>query len=209
MWAMLSFIFECANSTFGNCTRLALRIRVNMSEIVSVIGLPARFGHTGNQAIEGRLAESHARAAELAQITPASSTHRATVHHPGRAGVARQLRQAGVVALGFQFRPERGIFLHRLLLLLIPLFPCFLGHKIIFLRQTACPLVSTGPTLPRPSARPSKDRVEIPRKSRMRGSAAATSRSKNSYIASRRKVTRQPMGWLSRSLKFAMLLRDL
>ena len=34
---MLSFILECGNSTAGNCTRLALRIRVNMSEIVSVI----------------------------------------------------------------------------------------------------------------------------------------------------------------------------
>src|SRR6185369_5146578 len=37
----------------------------------------------------------------------------------------------------------------------------------------------------------------------MRGSAVATRRSKNSYIASLRSVTRQPIGWFSRSLKFA------
>src|SRR5262245_58570016 len=43
----------------------------------------------------------------------------------------------------------------------------------------------------------------------MRGRAAATSRSKNSYITSRRRVTRQPMGWPWRSLKLAMLFRDL
>ena len=37
-------------------------------------------------------------------------------------------------------------------------------------------------------------RATSPRKSRMRGSVVAISRSKNSYIASRRSVTRQPMG---------------
>ena len=43
----------------------------------------------------------------------------------------------------------------------------------------------------------------------MRGKRRATRRSKNSYIASRRKVTWQPIGWPSRSLKLAMLLRAL
>src|SRR5438132_8517261 len=43
----------------------------------------------------------------------------------------------------------------------------------------------------------------------MRGSAVAIRRSKNSYIVSRRSVTRQPIGWPSRSLKLAMLWRDL
>src|SRR5687768_6647197 len=43
----------------------------------------------------------------------------------------------------------------------------------------------------------------------MRGSVAATRRSKNSYMTSLRRVTKQPTGWCSRNLKFAMLLRDL
>ncbi len=47
----------------------------------------------------------------------------------------------------------------------------------------------------------------MPRKSRMRGSAAAVRRSRNSYITSRRSVTWQPMGMPSRSLKFETLLR--
>src|SRR5882724_4303892 len=146
MWAMLSFILECGIATVGSRTRLALRMRVNMSEIVSVIKLPARFCHTGNQTIQRALAEGHARAGELAQITVPASAHRAAVHHPRGAGVARELRQPGVIALGLQFRPQRGVLLHRLLLLLVPLQPCFLGHKFfIFLPRTACPSTSTNP----------------------------------------------------------------
>src|SRR5258708_929325 len=124
MWAMLSFILEWGISTFGNCTRLALRMRVNMSEIVSVIGLPARFGHTGNQPVQRRFAESHARTTELAQVTMAPSAHRAPVHHARRARVAGQLRQAGVVALGLQLRPQRLVLLNGLLLLLVAFQPC-------------------------------------------------------------------------------------
>src|SRR5690606_36657013 len=47
----------------------------------------------------------------------------------GWAGIARQLGQAGVITLGFQFSTDRGVFLHRFRLALVALFPGFLRHK--------------------------------------------------------------------------------
>ena len=71
---MLSFIRECGNSTAGSSARLALRMRVNMSEIGSlIIILPAGLGHAGNQAVQRGFAERQARTAELAQITVAAA----------------------------------------------------------------------------------------------------------------------------------------
>src|SRR5215469_2560944 len=103
MPAMLSFILECGSSTLGSNARLALRIRVSMSEIGSfIIKLPAGFGHARDQPVEGAFAEGHARAAELAQVAVTASAHRAAVHHARWACVARQLGQPRVVALGLQ-----------------------------------------------------------------------------------------------------------
>src|SRR5215472_19316142 len=83
MLAMLSFILECGISTAGSNARCALRIRVNMSEIGSIIKLPARLGHTGNQAIQRGFAERQTRATELAPISAAASAERAAVDHAG------------------------------------------------------------------------------------------------------------------------------
>src|SRR5580693_2197079 len=130
MCAMLSFIREWGISTVGFNTRLALRIRVNMSEIVSVIILPTRFGYSRDKPIQGPLSERQARAAELAQVAVAASAHRAAVHQPGWARVARQLRQSAVIALGLHLRPDRGVFLDRFRLPLVSLYPGFLRHKI-------------------------------------------------------------------------------
>src|SRR5580692_1835960 len=127
---MLSFIRECGTSTVGSSTRLALRMRVNMSEIVSVIISPAGFGHTRDEAVQRALAEGHAGTGELAQITVAAAAHRAAVDDARRAGIARQLREAGVIALGLQFSAQRGEFLHRGNLLLVSFQPCLLGHKL-------------------------------------------------------------------------------
>src|SRR5579875_1169809 len=55
--------------------------------------------------------------------------------------------------------------------------------------------------------RPSKARSGTPLKSRTRGSATFTSRSKNSYIRAPRSVTIAPMGVPSRSLKLEIALR--
>src|ERR1035437_781999 len=113
MFASLSFIRECGISTVGSNARPALRMRVNMSEIGSVINLPTGFHNTGNQTVQRGLPESKARRGEFAQITTPTAAGRATVHQPRWAGVARQLRETGVVALGLQLRADRGVFFHR------------------------------------------------------------------------------------------------
>src|SRR5215469_3170461 len=118
MLAILSFILECGISTAGNNARCALRIRVNISEIGSIIKLPARLRHTRNQSIQRRFAEGQTRATELAPITTTATAERAAVHHPRWAGVTRQLRQTGVVAFRLQLGSECGVFLHRILLAL-------------------------------------------------------------------------------------------
>src|SRR4051794_9688417 len=123
MCAMLSFILECGISTAGSNARCALRIRVNMSEIGSIIKLPTRLRHTRNQSVQRRFAERQTRTTELAPITAAASAERAAIHQAGWARVARQLRQSDVVAFRFQFGADRGVFLHRFRLALIALSP--------------------------------------------------------------------------------------
>src|SRR5208283_368881 len=132
MFARLSFIRECGISPFGSNARPALRMRVNMSEIGSVINLPTGFYNTGNQTLQRGLPEGEARRGELAQITATTAAGRATVHQPRWTGVARQLRKTGVVTLGLQFRADRGVFFHRFSFALVALNPCFLGHKFVY-----------------------------------------------------------------------------
>src|SRR5438874_10772195 len=106
---MLSFIRECATSTSGTNARFALRRRVSMSEMGSVIGLPTGLGHSGNQAGEGHFPERQARTAEFADIGVAPAADGATVHQAHGAGVARELRQGRVIAFGLQFRAQSGV----------------------------------------------------------------------------------------------------
>src|SRR5689334_23690734 len=97
MTAMLSFILECGSSRDGSNARWALRIRVSMSEIGSVISivflvlvsrrLPTRLRHTRNQPGQRRLAKGQARAAELPQIRVPAAAHRAAIDHAGPARV--------------------------------------------------------------------------------------------------------------------------
>src|SRR5947207_2454589 len=118
MPAMLSLTLECGRSRAGSSARCALRIRVNMSEIGSVISvssgcgagvlsrsdfeLPTGFGHAGNEAGQGGFPERQARAPKLAQEAVAPPGHRATVHHPRGTGVLGQLREPQVVLLPLQ-----------------------------------------------------------------------------------------------------------
>src|SRR6185369_8240179 len=141
---MLSFILECGTTTVGSSARCALRMRVSMSEIGSVIVLPTGFGYTGNQAIEGGFAKRQTRTGKFAQITVASAAHGAAVDQTGRAGVARQFGQPGVIAFGFEFRAQSRVFFDRRGLLLVPFEPCLFCH-IIFLRRRACPSVLVNP----------------------------------------------------------------
>src|SRR3989454_11787157 len=129
MLAMLSLILECATSTSGSNARLALRRRVSMSEIGSVIALPTGFGYAGNQPGQRHFTERQPRAAELAEVTMPAAADLAAVHQAHRAGVFRQLRQPRVVAFSFQFSAQRGVFLRRLGLFFVPFQPGFLSHK--------------------------------------------------------------------------------
>src|ERR1017187_6420536 len=143
MFARLSFIRECGISTVGSNARPALRMRVNMSEIGSVIKLPAGFHNAGDQTVQRGLPEGETRRGELAQITAPAAAGRAAVHQPRWAGIARQLRKTGVVAPGLQFRADRGVFFHRFSFVLVALNPCFLGHKFFYCFAAAASLAAS------------------------------------------------------------------
>src|SRR5207302_9799922 len=69
-WAMRCFIWVPGMSTTGRSMRLALRMRVSMSAIGSVIMAlilsPTRFLDAGDQPVAGHVAEADAADAELA-----------------------------------------------------------------------------------------------------------------------------------------------
>src|SRR5206468_9351384 len=112
MFAMLAFILECETSTSGTNARFALRMRVSMSEIGSVISLPTGLGHTGNQTIQRHFAEGQARAAEFPHERVAATTDGAAIHHAHRAGIARQFRQPRVVTLRLELGPQRRVLFY-------------------------------------------------------------------------------------------------
>src|SRR5438477_1314718 len=116
---MLSLSFECGICVVGSSARWALRIRVNMSEIGSVIQLPTGFGDARDQSVEGGFTKGQPRAGKFAQITVAPASDRAAIDHARRTGVARQLRERGVILPGLQFSANGGEFLHRVSLLFV------------------------------------------------------------------------------------------
>src|SRR5688572_23540126 len=122
MPAMLSLSFEWFTSTSVSNALFALRRRVNMSAIGSLI-LPARFGYTWDQPVQRAFTEGQTRAGKFADVGVATAAHRAAVHQAGGASVARQLRQGGVVLFLLLFGAARGVFLHRLSFALVALQP--------------------------------------------------------------------------------------
>src|SRR6185503_6953246 len=129
MLAILSFILECETSTSGTNARLALRMRVSMSEIGSVIILPTGFGHAGNQTIQRHLAEGQARAAEFPDECVPSAADGAAIDHADRAGVARQFGQRRVIAFGLQLGPYRRVLLDGRRFFLVAFFPSCRSHS--------------------------------------------------------------------------------
>src|SRR6266567_6651647 len=91
--------------------------------------LPAGLRHARNQTLRGELAKRQPRDFEPANERAAAARHFATVHYPRRAGVARKLRQTGVILLRFEFGAERGVFLHRRALAFVAINPGCLCHK--------------------------------------------------------------------------------
>src|ERR1039458_1547967 len=85
MRAISAFSLEAGTSTFGWRAWIALRTRVSMSAIGSLVivlllhFLPASLGHAGNLAIQCELAEAQAANSELAQKRAGPSAAPATV----------------------------------------------------------------------------------------------------------------------------------
>src|ERR1035437_4090933 len=127
MRAISAFSLEAGTSTFGWRAWIALRTRVSMSAIGSLViilllhFLPASLGHTRNLAIEG----------ELAQERAGPSTSPAAV-----AVAALKFGRFGLAGL-FQLYVFRNF--------------CGCGHLLILLLTqpgTACPFASTAPGPP-------------------------------------------------------------
>ena len=108
----------------GSNARLALRMRVSMSAMGSVIGITSLLWSLQGS---GRTRRPHETRAANNRICAGKPCRRpligAAVHQPDRAGIARQLGQPGVIVLGFQLGTERGILLHRRALALVALDP--------------------------------------------------------------------------------------
>src|ERR1051325_5309747 len=85
--------------------------------------LPARLRHTGNETGGGELAKREAGNLETANESAAPTAHLATIHHPGGAGIAGQLRETDIILFRLQLRPQRGVFLHRLALAVVAVNP--------------------------------------------------------------------------------------
>src|SRR5215207_3076674 len=108
---MLSRMLECDIVTSGDNAILALRMRVSMSAIGSLLMLPARFRYAWDQAVERRFTEREARRAKFAEIPAPASAHLAAVHQAHRARVLRKLREARVILLRLQFCAHSGVLL--------------------------------------------------------------------------------------------------
>src|SRR6476660_7858114 len=108
MRAISVFSLEAGTSTFGWRAWIALRTRVSMSAIGSLVivlllpFLPASLGHTRNLAIQGELAEAEAANSELAQKRARPSTTPAAVpvasRQLGNSGLFFGLSQLGCPA---------------------------------------------------------------------------------------------------------------
>src|SRR6266478_5302745 len=91
--------------------------------------LPAGLRHAWDESLRGELAKRQPRDFEPPDERAAAAGHFATVHHPRRAGVARKLRQTGVILLRFELGTERGVFLHRRAFAFVAINPGCLCHK--------------------------------------------------------------------------------
>src|SRR3954462_8716411 len=120
---MASRMFECGIVTSGSNAILALRMRVSISAMGSLLMLPARFRYARDQAVERRFTKREARRGEFAKVPTTASAHFAAVHQADRARILRELCQSGVILLRLQFSAQRGVLLDRRGLPLVALNP--------------------------------------------------------------------------------------
>src|SRR5258708_36242231 len=82
-WALACFAFEAGTATLRFSVACALRMRVSMSEMGSLMLmsslLPARLDHSGDLAAHGDLADLVAREPELAERAAGAPGDRAAV----------------------------------------------------------------------------------------------------------------------------------
>src|SRR3954465_5389387 len=94
---MARFTFEAGTNTLPFSVACALRMRVSMSAMGSLMLisclLPARLDHSGDLAAHRDLADLLARAAELAERAARPAGHRAPVAKPHGRSVARKRLQ--------------------------------------------------------------------------------------------------------------------
>src|SRR6187549_1819523 len=94
---MARFTFDAGTNTLTFSVACALRIRVSMSAMGSLMLiwglLPARLDHAGDLAAHRDLADLVAREAELAERAARAARHGAAVAKPHGRGVARQRLQ--------------------------------------------------------------------------------------------------------------------
>src|ERR1700686_2744197 len=103
---MARFTFDAGTTTLTFSVACALRMRVNMSAMGSLMLifalLPARLDHSGNLAAHRELANLVAPESELAESAPRTPGHGAAVAKPHGGGVARQrLQLRPRLVLGF------------------------------------------------------------------------------------------------------------
>src|SRR4051812_32674002 len=75
--------------------------------------LPARLGNARNQAGGCQFPKDQPRNLEAPDKGASAAAHLTAIDHPRRAGVARQLTEAGVILLRLQLSTEGGVFLRR------------------------------------------------------------------------------------------------
>src|SRR5438270_6192524 len=92
-------------------------------------GLPARLRHARNQTGRRELTENEARNLKATNEGATATTHRAAVHDAGRARIARQLREPGVIFVRLQLGAEGSILLHGGALAVVAVNPGGLRHK--------------------------------------------------------------------------------
>ena len=91
--------------------------------------LPARLGYARDEPLGRQLTKCETRHLEAAVKRAAAPRHFATVHYTRWAGIARQLRETGVILFRFQLGAQRGVLFYRCAFAFIPINPGGLGHK--------------------------------------------------------------------------------
>lgn len=93
------------------------------------VGLPAGLGDSGNQAVEGMLAEGHTGHLEAPDIGTTTSGDTAAVDEASRARVSREEGKAKIVVLRLELLAEFSVFCDSFRFAFVSFEPAGLCHK--------------------------------------------------------------------------------